>query len=58
MNSKTYYALVWDNYMGNGYVKEITEKEFKDFNPKTSPYWSVYKTRIEAEISLDEHLMD
>lgn len=60
MEKKVYYGMVWDNYMGRGYVEpvELTEDEYRNYDFRTGKYWSLHETEVEAQRSLDYHYMD
>lgn len=60
---RKYYAVLWDNYMGSGSVKEIelTPDEYKQMKENGcggTPYWGVYEKWIDAEIALDRRYAD
>lgn len=59
METELYYALIWDNYMGSGYVKVISRKEYEAHrNGGRTPYWGVYDNYNDADCALDRKYMD
>lgn len=57
---REFYGLVWDNYMGSGYVKEISQDEYEQHraNAGNSLYWGVYDDYFKADYALDMKYMD
>ena len=51
MEESTYYVVIWDNYMGQGYVAESND-------PSEYPHHWHYKTHFEAQMALDRRYCD
>jgi hypothetical protein len=54
-----YFGLVWDNYMGSGYVKAISREEYVNHKAGfDSPYWGVYNDFNKAQSGLNYKLIN